>query len=110
MRFLVLYRAPQATRAQVAGLDPAQLNAIMEAWMTWAGRAGKALLDMGAPLGDAAVLGAPGDPGGRGQLGGYSLVEAESLEAAKALFDGHPHLAMPGASIEILEQLPRPGG
>jgi hypothetical protein len=37
-------------------------------------------------------------------------VETESLGAAEALLDGHPHLAMPGASIELLEQLPRPGG
>ncbi len=32
-----------------------------------------------------------------------SYVTAESLDAAAALFKGHPHLGIPGATIEIME-------
>jgi hypothetical protein len=32
-----------------------------------------------------------------------SYVEAESLEAAAEIFKNHPHLTIPGASIEIME-------
>lgn len=32
----------------------------------------------------------------------YSMVEAESHEAAAKIFEGHPHLAIPGASIDVM--------
>jgi hypothetical protein len=32
----------------------------------------------------------------------YSIVEAESLEAAAQIFEGHPHFGIPGASIEVM--------
>jgi hypothetical protein len=32
----------------------------------------------------------------------YSVVEAESHEAAVALFAGHPHLQIPGAWIDVM--------
>lgn len=35
-----------------------------------------------------------------------SYVAADSLEAAAELFKGHPHLAIPGATIEIMETRP----
>lgn len=33
----------------------------------------------------------------------YSIVEAETLEAAAKLFEGHPHLGIPQATIELTE-------
>ena len=43
----------------------------------------------------------------RQRLTGYSVLEAESMEAALALLDGHPHLAWgEGFEIEIHESLP----
>lgn len=35
-----------------------------------------------------------------------SYVEAESPEAAAELFKNHPHLKIPGATIEIMETMP----
>lgn len=32
----------------------------------------------------------------------YSFVEAESLEAAAEIFEGHPHFGIPGAWIEVM--------
>lgn len=36
----------------------------------------------------------------------YSIVEAESHEAAAQAFENHPHLQIPQASIEIMEISP----
>ena len=35
-----------------------------------------------------------------------SYVEAESLEAAAAIFKNHPHLSIPDATIEVMETNP----
>ncbi len=32
----------------------------------------------------------------------YSIVEAESHEAAAKAFEGHPHFGIPGATIEVM--------
>lgn len=32
----------------------------------------------------------------------YSFIEAESLDAAAALFEGHPHFGIPGSWIEVM--------
>jgi hypothetical protein len=33
----------------------------------------------------------------------YSLIEADSHQAAAKIFEKHPHLGIPQASIEIME-------
>jgi hypothetical protein len=33
----------------------------------------------------------------------YSLIEADSHQAAAKMFEKHPHLGIPQASIEIME-------
>jgi hypothetical protein len=46
----------------------------------------------------------------RNDVGGYSIVQAESADAAAKLFGREqPHLQMPGAWIEIVEIMPMPG-
>lgn len=105
-KYLVLYRAPVSARDQMANATPEQAKAGMDAWMAWAGRAGPAIVDMGAPVGDPIVI---GGRAGAGHIGGYGVVQAKSEKDAKKLFDQHPHLMMPGASIELLELLSLPG-
>jgi hypothetical protein len=105
-KYLVLYRAPVSAQEQMSKATPEQAKAGMDAWMAWAKRTGPALVDLGSPLGTAAHL---GGKAGEGHIGGYSILQAESLDAAKKLLDGHPHLSMPGFSIELIEFLPMPG-
>jgi hypothetical protein len=106
-KFLVLYRAPVSAADQMAAATAEQAKAGMDAWMQWAGRAGSAIVDMGAPVQSVAHLNGGALPG---HIGGFGVVQAESQLGAKQLFDGHPHLSMPGASIEVLELLALPGG
>ena len=107
-KYLLLYRAPVSAAEQMGNADPDQAAAGMEAWMTWAGKVGDALVDLGQPLQSVATVGADLGSGG-GFIGGFSIMEADSVDTLKGLLDGHAHLMMPNAAIEILEFLPIPG-
>lgn len=105
-KFLVLYRSTVSPMVTMASADPERTRVEMDKWTAWGASVGSALADWGAPLGESAVL------QGRTSsdfLTGFSIVQAESLEAAKGLFDEHPHLGAPANSIDLLEMLPMPG-
>ena len=105
-KFLVLYRAPMSAREQMANATPEQARAGMEAWMAWAGQAGKAVVDLGAPLGDGTMVGA-GDADG--DIAGFSILDADSQGAVVDLLQGHPHFRTPGGAIEVHEFISMPG-
>lgn len=107
-KYLLLYRATTSAADQMANADPEQAQAGMDAWMSWAGKAGAAITDLGSPTQPVATI-PDGGAAGSGFVGGYSLMEAGSLDELKGLLEGHPHLMMDGASIEVLELLPVPG-
>jgi hypothetical protein len=74
---------------------------VMQAWMAYFGKMGNKIVDGGAPLAPSrSVAGAPAS-----KATGYSVIQADSLDEAEKLTDGHPHL-MSGGSIEICEALP----
>jgi len=106
-KFMVLYRSSTSARDQMANATPEQIKAGMEAWMQWAAKAGDAVVDLGAPLAPAAHVG-PGSSSA-GEISGYSIMQADSAEALGGVLDGHPHLSMPGNSVEVLEMLSMPG-
>ncbi len=105
-RFLVLYRAPVSAREQLANVTPEQARAGMELWEAWARRAGDATVDLGAQLGDAAIV---GEGKAYGDLAGYSILEATSRDAVMELLQDHPHFHTPGGQVEVHETLPVPG-
>ena len=105
-KFLVLYRSTTSAQEQMRNSTPEQGKAMMDEWMGWMKKAGAAIVDGGAPLSEAALL---KGAAGKGFIGGYSVVQAESIDAAKKLFDAHPHFKAPGASIELLEMMTMPG-
>jgi hypothetical protein len=105
-KYLLLYRAPVSATEQMAGASPEEAQAGMDAWMTWAGKAGSAIVDMGSPVARATSIGTDGATGDA--IGGFSILEADSLGALEALLDGHPHLQLDGAAIEVHEFLPLP--
>lgn len=84
---------------------------MMDAWMAWMQKIGSALVDGGTPLGnDTHVIknGSSMDHTGD-YIGGYTIIQAESMDAAKTMFTDHPHFMQEGNTIEILEMLPMPG-
>lgn len=108
-KFIVLYQAPISAMEQMASATPEQAKAGMDAWMDWAQKAGKAVVDLGLPVGNGNSITKGAVAKGASKIAGYSILQAESMQAATALLEGHPHLHMPGASIEVLEGLPLPG-
>lgn len=107
-KFLFTYHAPMQP-ADAAPSDPAAMQEVMNAWMAWAGRVGEGLLDFGTPLAGGVHVTSDGTSPSNHDVAGYSLVEAESMDAALALTQGHPHLAMGGCTIEVHESQPVPG-
>ena len=103
-KFMILYRAQASARDQLANATPEQVEAGMEAWRAWATKVGYAITDLGSPLAHTTHVG-PG-PASSDGVSGYSILEAGSADEGETLLDGHPHLTMPGASIEVLEVIP----
>ena len=81
----------------------------MEAWGKWAADNEKSIADQGSPLGKTKRISAQGIADTRNELAAYTVVEAESHEAAAKMFENHPHFTLfPGHSVEIMECLPLP--
>ena len=110
-KFLVLYKASAQAFQQAMSSTPEQQKAGMDAWMAWGGRAASAIVDMGAPLGKAARVASDGAASAiTNDLGGYSILQAETKEALAATLKGHPHFMMgDDSTIEIVEIMPIPG-
>ena len=109
MTKLVLYNAPMSAAEQMASATREQMQAGMDAWMAWAQRTGEALVDFGVPLGSSKTVAPDSVSEGTSQATGYSILQADSLDAAAKMVQEHPHLQTPGAKIEVLELLPTPG-
>jgi fermentation-respiration switch protein FrsA (DUF1100 family) len=111
-RYLVLYLSSVSAAEQMSAATPEAGQAGMELWMNWAGRAGGAITDMGSPLGGVATVTAAGSTADTSPpyVGGFSILEADSVADVTRLLDDHPHFHAPGdPSIEVLEFLPIPG-
>jgi len=80
----------------------------MKPWMAWAEKCGSKLVDVGTPLVGGQSLKPDGssEPSSR-EVTGYSVLEADSMDEAKSLLEGHPHLAWTGGcDIEVHESVP----
>jgi hypothetical protein len=104
-RFLVLYRAPGSAREQIESSTPEQREAGMKLWEAWAAKAGPAIVDLGSPLGDGEAV---GDGDAYNDIGGFSILEADSHGAVVELLADHPHFHTPHGQIEVHELLPMP--
>ena len=109
-KFMVLYMASGAEFEQMMkNSTPEQQKKGMEAWMKWMGANKASIVEGGAPLGKTKRVDSNGASDTKNEVGGYSVVQAESHdEAAKIFGKDHPHLQMPGAWIEIVEIMAMP--
>ena len=108
-KFLVLYRAPASSFQQMGKATPEQQKAGMDAWMAWGKKAASSIVDMGAPLGKSLRVTEGSQAPVANDMGGYSILQAESKEALAETMKGHPHFMMPDGAIEIIEVMPIPG-
>jgi hemolysin-activating ACP:hemolysin acyltransferase len=113
-KFLAVYLGSPAAMDKWAGLSEAakqdRQKEGIKTWSSWGERNSKMIVDIGAPLGKTKKVSPSGISDSKNQMTAYTLVEAESHEAAAKLFLNHPHFEIfPGDSIEIMECLPLPG-
>lgn len=78
---------------------------LMERWNAWLEGLGAASVDPGNPVGMSKTVSSSGveDNGGPNPLAGYSVVEADSIDAAVDMAKSCPFLEM--GTIEVAEML-----
>ena len=107
-KFMLIYTAPVLAEDQMA-VSPEEMAKGMAPWMDWFSKCGDAIVDGGAPLTMGARMTSEGWAKPISQSTGYSIIQAEDMEGAKALLADHPYLMLAGAGIEIFEITPMPG-
>ena len=110
-KFIVIYHAPDEAVKQMGDASAEEMQKGMEPWMKWAEKCGSQLVDMGTPLiGGQKMFPDGNSENSKRNVCGYSILEAENMEEAKSLIEGHPHLMWRGdCEIEIHESMPLPG-
>jgi hypothetical protein len=82
----------------------------MAGWKGWVEKHQGVLVAMGGPLGKTKRVSANGTADVSNDMSAFTVVRADSAEAAAKLFENHPHFAIfPGEAVEIMPILPIPG-
>jgi hypothetical protein len=82
----------------------------MKGWGEWIEKNKSSIVEIGAPLGKTKKTDTNGVSDIKNQMSGFTIVQAETHEAAAKLFLNHPHFSIfPGDGVEIMECMPIPG-
>lgn len=97
-KFLVTYHGSNMPH------DPESMSKARDAFMQWAGKTGRALVEPGAPIGATRTLSSHGTGDGvaEGPYNGWSVIEASDLNEAAKLLQGHPFIGR-GGVLQINE-------
>jgi len=80
-------------------------------WKGWVAKHQAAIVTMGGPLGKTKKVSQGGISDVSNHMGAFTVVRADSHQAAAEMFDNHPHFAIfPGEAVEVMPVLPIPGG
>jgi len=96
-RFLVTYHG------QGMPDDPELMEQARTAFVEWVGQAGDAIVDPGAPLMMVTQV-SSGSPEDAVEIGGYSIIEADDVNAAAAILESHPYVGR-GGTLQVNEIL-----
>lgn len=97
-KFLVTYHGSNMPH------DAESMARAREAFMSWAGKTGPALVDPGAPIAGTRSVSSNGAKDGLadGPFNGWSVIEAADLNAAVTLLSDHPFISR-GGVLQINE-------
>lgn len=101
-KFLLLYTGGSGMAA-----DPAEQEKIMADWGAWYAKLGESIIDGGAPFGASKSLtgnGVADGPLGDNPATGYTVIEADSLDAAATASEEHPHIEH-GGQVQVFEMV-----
>lgn len=109
-KFFVLYKAPiEEFQKAMTEWTPQERKASMKEWEEWMNDHKEELIDSGAPLGKTKQVTKGGVADIKNDIGGYSIVQAESHDAAAKIFADSPHFKRMEGSIEVMEIMPMAG-
>ena len=87
----------------------AKMQEGIAAWKAWVEKHHAAIVGMGGPLGKTKKVSERGIEDVSNPMSAYTVVRAESHDAAAKLFEKHPHFTIfPGDSVEVMPVLPIP--
>lgn len=113
-KFLVLYQMPVQGLEDWQKIDPAVRKEMEDKmkgeWNVWMDANRSMLSGETAGVGKTKRVTADGVADTKNNIMLYSIVEAESHDAATEIFKNHPHLQIPEASIEVMPITALPGG
>lgn len=106
-KYMLLYTGGMGMAA-----DPEEQEKIMGEWGAWYQEMGDSIVDGGTPFGQSKNLTENGV--GDGPLGdtpatGYTVIDADSLDAAVDASRNHPHLGHQG-QVQVFEMIDMSGG
>jgi hypothetical protein len=108
-KFLVLYLVPGHVMDDWAKTDPETRKPAEEKmrndWQVWMGQHSK-MITVTEAAGKTKGVTSGGIADTRNDIILYSIVEAESHDAAAKVFAHHPHLTIPQSSIQVMEVRP----
>lgn len=78
----------------------------MAEWGEWMKANMSKFADGGAPTGKNWQVSTSGSKQVSNDIGGYAIVQAESIEEACKFLETSPHLKMPGATCDVAEIVP----
>jgi hypothetical protein len=81
--------------------DPAMMEQAKNAFVAWVGSAGDAIVDPGAPLRMVHQV-ASGQAEAPAEIGGYSIIQADSVDDAAAVLASHPYVGR-GGTLQVNE-------
>jgi len=81
---------------------PEEGQQVMAAWTAWMGGLGDAIVERGNPFGASTTVTPSGATGTPGTAGGYTVINADSLDDAAKRADGCPIFAA-GGTVDVYE-------
>jgi hypothetical protein len=90
--------------------DEATIAKGMQAWTDWMAKNAGRVVEGGGPLGKTKRVSKSGVADASNNMSGYVVLEADDIDAAARLFEGHPHFSIfPGDGVDVMPVLAIPG-
>lgn len=106
---MAVYTAPRAEidrfMQQEPGSRQEEMRSENEKWERWAKQHRPNIVDRGTMFGANRHVTPQGAEDRRNELIGYSIVRADSYDAATKVFEGHPVFEVQGGSVELMRLL-----
>ena len=108
-KYLALFVAPLSSFDKALKMPQEEMKPWMDEWSAWMRSNKSSFADEGAPVGKTKRVSAEGVSDIRNNVGGYAIVEADSLDDAAKILKDSPHFRISEGAVEVMEFVPMPG-